>query len=55
MEVAREAASLFWIAGPFEGLDQVRLADDRDDHRHAADGRRVSMVVSVVREASRLL
>ena len=26
MEVAREAAGLFWIAGFFESLDQVRLA-----------------------------
>ena len=38
VEVAREAASLFWIAGPFEGLDQVRLAA-RDGGAARVDGR----------------
>ena len=42
VEVAREAARLFWIAGPFEGFDQVRLAA-RDGHaariNSAADSR----------------
>ena len=42
VEVAREAARLFWIGGPFESLDQVRLAL-RDGHaariNSAADSR----------------
>ena len=38
MEVAREAASLLWVAGPFEGLDQIRLAA-RDGHAARVDGR----------------
>ena len=31
MEVAREAASLLRVWGPFEGIDQIRLAA-RDGH-----------------------
>ena len=37
VEVAREAASLLRVGGPFEGLDQVRLAA-RDGHAARVDG-----------------
>ena len=38
MEVAREAASLLRVWGPFEGLDQIRLAAG-DGHSARVDGR----------------
>ena len=38
VEVAREAASLFWIAGFFKSLDQVRLAPG-DGGAPRVDGR----------------